>query len=1092
VARTVSVQGRVEARRTGEVQWLPVKLDTRHCLGDAVRLGPLSRAALVLRDGAVLRLDQNTTITFTPPPERAGTWIDLISGAVHFFSRMPRGLRITTPFVNGSVEGTEFLVEVEAAEARISVWEGRVLAENSQGSLSLVPGQSASARAGQAPTLRPIVVRPADAVTWAIYYPPVLDLRPKDIADRPGETWPQDVRRSIDAARAGDLEAAFASLGGVPDPSPDPRVGAYRASLLLAVGRVDEAKPVIDRVLAQDPGNASALALSAVVAVVANDRPEARRLADEAVARDASSVAARVAQSYARQADTDLDGARESLEAAVARDPNGALVRARLAEILLAQGRVERAREEAEKAVQLGPELGRTHTVLGFVHLARLDAARAAEAFDAAIARDAAAPLPRLGLGLAKIRQGDLEGGRQELEIAVGLDPNDSITRSYLGKAYYEERRPDRAGVQLERAKALDPPDPTAYLYDAIRLQSINRPVEALDAVQRSIQLNDNRAVYRSSELLERDRATRSVGLGRIYDDLGFDQLGLMEGTKSLATDPSNDSAHRFLADAYSVLPRHEIARVSEILQSQLYQPLNLHPVPPEVAVSQSFVLRGAGLTDPAFNEYNQLFERNGFSLYASGLVGSHDTFGDQLQVSALQGPLSVSLSQLHYETDGFRANNDLKRDAYDLFAQVAVAPSTSILAELRYEDVEQGDLPLRFDPANFNPDLRKEEKTWSARLGFRHVLAPGSELIGTGAYLDSEFPVKNVAPGVDQDGDETGWMGELQYVLQRGRFRLVTGAGYFDADRKDSLILRDPNPPGTTTTTDDIHHANVYLYTLINWPNPVTWTLGVSGDFYDSRVPGFSRDQANPKLGVQWTPFPDTTVRAAFFRTLKRDLISNQTIEPTQVAGFNQFYDDINGTDAWRYGVGVDQKIGARAAVGGEFSGRKVNFPFVATDLNTGESSTERTTWHEQFARAYAYWAPFDWMALTAEYFYEFFDRSSEFPGEDLFTELRTHRVPLTVSFFHPIGITVRFRATYLNQEGKFVNIEDNSTSRGQDSFWVADASISYRLPKRFGIITLEGRNLTNEKFHFQDTDPASPIVTPERYILLRFTLAY
>jgi hypothetical protein len=55
-----------------------------------------------------------------------------------------------------------------------------------------------------------------------------------------------------------------------------------------------------------------------------------------------------------------------------------------------------------------------------------------------------------------------------------------------------------------------------------------------------------------------------------------------------------------------------------------------------------------------------------------------------------------------------------------------------------------------------------------------------------------------------------------------------------------------------------------------------------------------------------------------------------------------------------------------------------------------------------------------------------------------------------------------------------------------------VADASISYRLPKRFGIVTLEGRNLTNERFRFQDTDPASPIVTPERYILLRFTLAY
>src|SRR5438093_12689869 len=80
VARTVSVQGRVEGRRAGQPQWVPVKLEATHCPGDAVRLGPLSRAALVLRDGAVVRLDQNTTITFTPPVERAATWVEVPTG----------------------------------------------------------------------------------------------------------------------------------------------------------------------------------------------------------------------------------------------------------------------------------------------------------------------------------------------------------------------------------------------------------------------------------------------------------------------------------------------------------------------------------------------------------------------------------------------------------------------------------------------------------------------------------------------------------------------------------------------------------------------------------------------------------------------------------------------------------------------------------------------------------------------------------------------------------------------------------------------------------------------------------------------------
>ena len=89
-------------------------------------------------------------------------------------------------------------------------------------------------------------------------------------------------------------------------------------------------------------------------------------------------------------------------------------------------------------------------------------------------------------------------------------------------------------------AKELDPNDPTPWLYNAIRLQSENRPVEALRNIEKSIELNDNRAVYRSRELLDQDRAARGASLARIYNDLGFQQLGINEATKSLSFDPGN------------------------------------------------------------------------------------------------------------------------------------------------------------------------------------------------------------------------------------------------------------------------------------------------------------------------------------------------------------------------------------------------------------------------------------------------------------------------------------------------------------------------------------------------------------------------
>jgi outer membrane receptor protein involved in Fe transport len=61
-----------------------------------------------------------------------------------------------------------------------------------------------------------------------------------------------------------------------------------------------------------------------------------------------------------------------------------------------------------------------------------------------------------------------------------------------------------------------------------------------------------------------------------------------------------------------------------------------------------------------------------------------------------------------------------------------------------------------------------------------------------------------------------------------------------------------------------------------------------------------------------------------------------------------------------------------------------------------------------------------------------------------------------------------------------------------GDDQFWIVDASIGYRLPKRWGLITLGVKNLLDEDFRFQDTDPARPIIYPERLIFARVSLAF
>jgi len=1087
VARIVSVQGRVEAQKAGEVQWQPAKLNDTYCSGDTIRVQEQSRAALVLINETILRLDQNTTATFPEPEEKEISLLDLLRGAIHFFSRVPRTLKVNTPFVNAAVEGTEFLVEANEDQAILTVFEGEVVASNETGRLVLRSGESAVAMIGEAPKPR-IVARPRDAVQWALYYPPIIDYRPADFAEA---GWQGMVRQSIELYREGDLAGAFASIQEAPgEEINDPRFFTYRAALLLTVGRVDEASKDIGEALRLAPDNGLAFALQAIIAVVQNRKGEALELARQAVGLAPGSAGVRVTLSYAQQANFDLEGALASLQEAVELSPDNALAWARLSELRLSVGNLDKALEAANQAVSLNPSVARTQTVLGFAFLTQTKVDDATTAFEKAIELDQAAPLPRLGLGLAKIRQSDLEAGRREIEIAVSLDPNNSLIRSYVGKAYYEEKRDKLAASQYATAKELDPLDPTPWFYDAIRKQTINRPAEALQDLQKSIELNDNRAVYRSRLLLDGDLAARSASLGRIYRDLGFEQLALAEGRKSVNTGPSDYSGHRFLADTYSALPRHEIARVSELLQSQLLQPINITPVQPQLAESNLSILSGAGPSDPAFNEFNPLFQRNRYALQANGITGSNSTDGYDIVQSGVQGRVSYSVGQFRQQTDGFRENNDLQQDVRNGFVQASLSPRTSIQAELRKTDVEKGDLELTFT-GSFSPTQRETEEARTKRFGVHHAFTPRSEIMASLISQEADVDT-DVTPGFFELATDVHTdVVEIRHFLQSRRLHMSTGAGSLHKDGTTVATFA-----GFPSVEDaDTRHKNVYVYSLIDLTKNVALTAGLSADFLDGATEAEDRDQLNPKLGVTWNLSPRTTIRAAVFRTLQRPLISQQnifpTLEPTQVAGFNQFFLAAEGDRAWRYGVAIDKKFSTNFYGGLELSASELDVVFI--DSSGGSSVARLRDWEERLGRAYLYWTPHTWLALSAEYLDEWFKRdvTGNLIGTEEFAELQTRRVVLGARYFHPSGFRAGIKATYVDQDGDFVPT-GLPIIPGDDQFWVVGASIGYRLQGRRGLVSLEVKNLLDEEFDFQDTDPGRPQILPERLVFFRFTLSF
>lgn len=1071
VARVVSVQGEVDVRRAGQPDRMRVeRLGTVLCQGDQLRTGPRSRAALLISPQALIRVDQATTLELYAVPEETRVVFD--SGAVYSISRTPRRYRVITPYMNAAVEGTEFLVTARPTFADLAVFEGRVAAEDlvgERGAVSLLHDGQAARFARSVPSATRVLVSPSDAVQWALHYPPL------------------DSGALAQYARCEQLagEQRAACLVG-------------RASALLRLGRVDEA----ERDIAAADSSADTLALSSIISLVKNDKSAALGFAQRAVERDARSARAQLAMSYALQATFRLEDALASATRAAALQPASSVAHARRAELLLSLGRIADAETAALRAVQADAADSRARTVLGFARLARFDVAAARERFQQALVLDSADPLPRLGLGLAEIRQGKLDEGRREMEIAVALDPQNSLLRSYLGKAYSDETRDALAGVQLERAMLLDPHDPTPWFYNAIRLQALNRPGEALVDLRESIERNDNRAVYRSRLLLDQDQAARSASLARIYSDLGFDELAVTEGRYALLGDPGSFSAHRFLAEAYLQSPNLELARTSEILQSQLLQPVNAAPLSPRLQQIRSPTLPGSGPVTPSFQEFNPLFARDRQALSVSGTAGTADTWTDEFVYGYYSGQRSFQLGQYHYETDGLRANADLREDLYRAFYQEDLGARSSVQAELSYSDTRSGDPRLQFDPASFSLLQRERVEVTTVRVGARRSWDPSSLLLVSlvSQRRETRFTDAIVSPFFRVDFDIANKVhshaGELQYQRRSGVGDLIIGGGLFGRDDEgaqiNTLTMIGPPPVATTTTIDTtLRSANGYAYGALGQPSRARLVLGLSVDHLETRdASGLAEDtEVSPKLGAVLPVGPGTTLRFAAFRGMKRLPAANASIEPTSVAGFNQVFDDLSRTVFDRYGAAVDQNWGKRQFAGLEATRRNLRIP----DAIVAGVDEKRVEW---LHRAYWSWLITPRLAAGAELRAEKLERKNLPPSGPVFVpvEIDTKALPLTLTYHAPSGLFARARASFVNQE-VFSRDGFGGESQQRERFSVVDLSVGMRLPGRRGLVSFEVNNLFDERFVYRDTafegEPRVPSYVSEQTVFARLQLS-
>ncbi len=1079
-ARLVSLQGGLDIQEGRPEEWKAVTPEREFCPGDRIRTRSQSRATLELNNKTYISLNQQTTIVFSGIKARNPSWLDLLKGIIYVRSRTPSSLDVRTRYVNAAIKGTEFLVSADDSQGQVIVFEGTVESSNSQGRIILTDGQAAVAKAGEAP-VRKLLVSPRDAVQWALYYPPVLDLRQQ--AAHPA------IQQATERYLQGDSLGALAALDAAGNPD-----AILRAGLLIGLGRAEEALPPLDSVAGSDPRFGEALALRSVIALARNDKAMALDLAQQSTNRQPQSPAAWTALSYAWQADFKLDRALEAAEQAARLDAGNALAHVREAELLASLGRRHEAKEAAVAAAQINPRLSRVWAVQGYAQLNDMDYEEAAASFRKAVELDNADPLARFGLGLSKIRAGDLEAGTADLELAANLDPDDAITRSYLGKAYYEQKNAKVAATELDTAKQLDPKDPTPWFYDAIKKQTENRPVEALQDLQKAITLNGNRAVYRSKQLLDDDLAARSSALGRLYNTLGFGQRAVLEGWKSVNDDPDDYSSHRFLADTYQNLPRFEAARASELLQSQLLQPLSLTPVQPSLVEQNLLVLSGSGPSQSSFNEFNPLFQRDRFALQVSGIAGNLNSLGDEVVQSGIIDKFSYSVGQYHYQTDGYRPDNDLKQDIYNAFFQVAATSDLSLFAEFRHKEQQHGDLSQGvFDIYGpglpYNPGYRNDLVSERYRFGLKYKLDESSTIIGSGVFDDDQNRY-DYSPNNSNSHDTNA---EGQYRHQGGLLDLIVGGGYYKA--KVNYLYPE------YYTNDSFRRPNGYVYSTLKLPYSLSLTLGSGFSGFSNTVSAATnRFYLSPKIGLMWDITPSTTFRIAALRNQNWAYNDYMTIEPTQVAGFNQFYFDPVGTQFWRYGTGLDVKVSEDIFVGGEASLRNIKTQLF------GGFNDPLDSWHEQSYRGYANFTLTPAWALAFNYRYDTFKTDY---GQQVATQYNTAIVPNTnthtasvsLRYFHPSGLFANMDPLLVSQAVTGYNLystEANGIETRTDTFLLLDAAVGFRLPKRYGVVKFQVRNLFDTHFNYQNeywrtnNYETAPAFSPTRTFLGQITLAF
>lgn len=1092
--------------------------------GEQLRTLALSGAALRMRDQTHIRMKELTRLQIQRRlPGTNAPLVRIHSGQLYVISHAKTtGIPFETAQVRGVPEGTEFLIAVDAEANRteFTMFDGEVELSNDVDPMPVRvrSGQQGIAVSGERIRVVPII-EARNIIQWWIYYPGVLDLRDLEL---PAEAR-EKLAGSLADYAAGSLAQALEKFPGYPEPATPATDGEriYLASLLLAVGAVQKAEV---QLAGTDPKAPGTRALRTMLKAVAPDLSRLTLPPEQATAQvkgaEPETASEWLARSYEYQAAHQLERALAAARASVQRSPDFAFGWARVAELEFSLGHTSAARRAIQRALELGPRNAQAHAVNGFLLAAENRIKDAITEFDNAIELDSALGNAWLGRGLCRIRRGDKSGGREDLLTAAALEPQRSLLRSYLGKAFGDAGEEKRALHELDLARQLDPADPTPWLYSALLLHDNYQTADAIHNVEKSQELNDNRAVYRSRLLLDQDQAVRSANLANIFEDAGMSDVSVRESARAVSFDYANFSAHLNLASSFNQLrdpTRFNLRYESEWFNEHLLASL-LAPV-------------GAGSLSQNLSqqEYSQLFAGKRFGLNGTTEYRSDGEWRQLASHFGTLGDTSYALDLDYQHKNGVRINNDLERIEWYTRIKQQFGSQDSALVIVKYQDYDAGDNYQYYDPdASARPGFRLEETQAPLLLaGWHHEWSPGIHTLFLGGRLVNDqhasdtgvnelaaiinppgmFDPTNVVPfDVDYHSEFVTYTAELNQIFQRARHTDILGVRYQDGNFEADASLDNPPPayaswfvlPENSATDTDFQRLSVYAYHHWEIIDNLMLVGGVAYDALDypanfRRPPLESKESDkehwSPKAALIWDITPRVRARGMFSQAVGGVSYDESVrLEPTQLAGFGQSFRSViseslvgsveapdyqiaggaldlrPGTNTWLSLQGVS----LRGEVKRDFG--IFDIDFMGSPPGTQANTVEEFDYQEWQARAVLNQiVGRDWF-LEAQY---------QFTRSELERELPTiaatpgfDRTATSLADLHQGGLAVIWRPPKgFFARGEFWWFAQDLGGDGQpppgDSFPQVNLYAGYRFPKRRAELTVGVLNLTDEDYH-------------------------